>query len=164
MSQHFQGPFGPLVLTFCGRLPNFEGNCPKGTPYFDPCPKRQDFLKWNAKCNDVHVKQNCMCMVIVIASLLCNALSFLLAKTAPVEERAPPPVNVDSHGVKSLHLFAEMFAQLMMLWFVIYSAHKVTRSCLAIQLFCNHDVVCCILFLLTTTLPATCTFRFLLTG
>ena len=28
MSQHFQGPFGPLVFTFCGPSPNIEGNSP----------------------------------------------------------------------------------------------------------------------------------------
>ena len=37
MNQQFQGPFAPLVLTFCGPSPNFEGNLPKGLPYFDPC-------------------------------------------------------------------------------------------------------------------------------
>ena len=37
MSQHIQGPFGPLVLTFCGLSPKFEGNWPKGARYFDPC-------------------------------------------------------------------------------------------------------------------------------
>ena len=36
MSQHFQGPFGPLVLIFCGPSINFEGNWPKGPPYFNP--------------------------------------------------------------------------------------------------------------------------------
>ena len=30
MRQHFQGPFGPLVLKFCGPSPNFEGNWPEG--------------------------------------------------------------------------------------------------------------------------------------
>ena len=35
VSYHFQGPFGPLVLIFCGLLPNFEGNWPKGLPYCD---------------------------------------------------------------------------------------------------------------------------------
>ena len=39
MNQHFQGPFGPLVLIFCGPSPNFEGNWPKGPPYFDPWMK-----------------------------------------------------------------------------------------------------------------------------
>ena len=34
MSQHFQGPFGPLVLTFCGLLPNFESNWLWGPPFF----------------------------------------------------------------------------------------------------------------------------------
>ena len=29
MNQQFQGPFGPLVLTFCGPSPNFEGNWPE---------------------------------------------------------------------------------------------------------------------------------------
>ena len=29
MSQQFQGPFGPLVVTFCRPLPNFEGDCPR---------------------------------------------------------------------------------------------------------------------------------------
>ena len=34
MSPHyFQEPFGPLVLTFCGPSPNFEGNWPEGPPY-----------------------------------------------------------------------------------------------------------------------------------
>ena len=32
----FKG-IGPLVLTFCRPSPNFEGNWPKGSPYFDPC-------------------------------------------------------------------------------------------------------------------------------
>ena len=32
ISQHCQGPFGPLVLTFCGALPNFEGNWPRSPP------------------------------------------------------------------------------------------------------------------------------------
>ena len=36
MSQHFQGPFELLVLTFCGPSPSFESNWPKGPPYFDP--------------------------------------------------------------------------------------------------------------------------------
>ena len=37
--RHFQGPFGPLVWTFCCRpSPNFEGNWPDGSPYFDPWP------------------------------------------------------------------------------------------------------------------------------
>ena len=30
------GPFGPLILTFCGPSPNFEGNWSEGPPYFDP--------------------------------------------------------------------------------------------------------------------------------
>ena len=36
MSQPFQEPILPF-LTFCGPSPNFEGNGPKGPPYFDPC-------------------------------------------------------------------------------------------------------------------------------
>ena len=36
ISQHFQGSFGPLVLTFCGPLPNFEGNWPNGPALFQP--------------------------------------------------------------------------------------------------------------------------------
>ena len=32
ISQHFYGPFGLLVLTFCGLSPNFKGNWSKGTP------------------------------------------------------------------------------------------------------------------------------------
>ena len=37
MSQHFQGPFGPLFLTFCGPTPNSKGNWPEGVPYSDLC-------------------------------------------------------------------------------------------------------------------------------
>ena len=37
MSQSFQGPYGPLVLTICGPSSTFEGNWPVGPPYFDPC-------------------------------------------------------------------------------------------------------------------------------
>ena len=37
MSQHFQGPFGPLVLTFCGPSPNFKGSWPEGPPCYGPC-------------------------------------------------------------------------------------------------------------------------------
>ena len=40
MSQHFQGPFGPLVLTFSGPSPNFEGNWPVGMSYFNPAYNR----------------------------------------------------------------------------------------------------------------------------
>ena len=35
-SQHFQGPSGPLVLTFCGSSLNFEGNWLEGPPHFNP--------------------------------------------------------------------------------------------------------------------------------
>ena len=39
ISQHFQEPFGPMVLTFCGPpLPNYKGNWPEGLPFFPHVP------------------------------------------------------------------------------------------------------------------------------
>ena len=35
MSKNFQGTLGPLIITFCEPLPNFEGMWPKSLPYFD---------------------------------------------------------------------------------------------------------------------------------
>ena len=46
MSPHFHGPFGPLVLKFCGPSLNFEGNWPKGLPYFNPCVKLHDSVEF----------------------------------------------------------------------------------------------------------------------
>ena len=45
MSKHFQGPFGPLTLTFCGPSPNCEGSHPEGLPYFDPCVYMRETTK-----------------------------------------------------------------------------------------------------------------------
>ena len=36
MSQHFQEPFGPLLLKFCRPSPNFDGSCLKGPACLDP--------------------------------------------------------------------------------------------------------------------------------
>ena len=46
MSQHFQGPFGPLVLTFCGPSPNLRAigqrACLISTPVPDIPPVNND--------------------------------------------------------------------------------------------------------------------------
>ena len=43
--QHFQGPFGPLVLTFCGPSTNVARQYwLEGPPYFHPCSEHTNFV------------------------------------------------------------------------------------------------------------------------
>ena len=71
MSQLFQGPFGPLVLKFCGPSQNFEGNWPKGMPYFDP------WQQWLNFFHVVHAWETLLlptvCSQFSTKCLLCNA-------------------------------------------------------------------------------------------
>ena len=91
MNQHSQGPFGTLVLMFCGSLTHFEGNWPEGPPYFDSClsVSTQKLTNW-ALCttfqaqymqfqvgDDISVISPSLC-VCVCASTFCNFHAYTL--------------------------------------------------------------------------------------